>query len=46
MHSSLFKNTQQCLTDSNPLFLDVGFQFLPSKTVEMDAAEREVESQG
>ena len=44
MHSSLFKNTQDCLTDSNSLFLDVGFQFLPYNTVEMDAAEREAES--
>ena len=46
MHSSLFKNTQDCLTDSNSLFLDVGFQFLPSNTVEMDAAGREAESRG
>ena len=46
MHSSLFENTQDCLIDSNSLFLDVGFQFLPSNTVEMDAAEREAESRG
>ena len=32
MHSSLFRNTQDCLTDSNSPFLDVGFLFLSSKT--------------
>ena len=45
-NSSLFKNTQDCLTDSNSLFLDVGVQFLPSKNVEMDVAEREDKSWG
>ena len=37
MHSSLFKNTQDCLTDSNSLFLDVGFQFLPWKWMLLSA---------
>ena len=47
MHSSLFRNTQDCLTHSNPPYLDIGFQFLPSQNaVEMDAAQREAESLG
>ncbi|KIJ91236.1 hypothetical protein K443DRAFT_686203 [Laccaria amethystina LaAM-08-1] len=32
MHPSLFRNTQDCITGSNSPFLDVSFQFLPSKT--------------